>query len=457
MTETIEQIDIIYAEEPNIIIAAGPGTGKTSTLIKFSRHRPFDKFLYIVYNSSVRKEAKKKFFGNTDVHTIHSLAYEYVGKLYANKLTENLRIFDIIKGLKLKNDNFFIANEILNVLQSFFNSTFKEISELEVDVEILKLAEKYWKLMQSQSDIKMTYDGYLKLFHLTEPQLKYSYILVDEVQDSNEVMLDIVLRQEIKKVFVGDIHQEIYGYRNIINILKNIPDNFTEYKLTKSFRFGNNIAEASNNLLRAFKEDIIDISGNGLKSEIGAFNKDEPYTIITRTNAHLFDLLVEIIDKKEVYVIGHKEEIFNPILDAYHLYNGNLFKVKSSYIKSYRTFNKMKDISEKIDDIEISFLIKIVEKYTYKIPEIINILEKKVKFHKKYADVILTTAHKSKGLEFFNVKLADDFFKLFNSKGNLNKNISESEVNIYYVAMTRSIEKLEPNKELKKLLTFEKK
>jgi superfamily I DNA/RNA helicase len=66
--------------------------------------------------------------------------------------------------------------------------------------------------------------------------------------------------------------------------------------------------------------------------------------------------------------------------------------------------------------------------------------------------ISLSTTHKAKGLEFLNVKLANDFFSLFDKNDKLiNKNyIKQEEINIYYVAMTRAIYKLELNTELKK-------
>ena len=59
---------------------------------------------------------------------------------------------------------------------------------------------------------------------------------------------------------------------------------------------------------------------------------------------------------------------------------------------------------------------------------------------KKDADIIFTTAHKSKGLEYEQVIMADDFITkkdIFNTKNKLSYQRINEELNIYYVASTR--------------------
>uniref|UniRef100_UPI0013D42A21 UvrD-helicase domain-containing protein n=1 Tax=Klebsiella pneumoniae TaxID=573 RepID=UPI0013D42A21 len=67
--------------------------------------------------------------------------------------------------------------------------------------------------------LKMTHDGYLKLFQLSKPDLskQFGLIMVDEWQDTNEVTMDIVLEQDARLILVGDRHQSIYGFRGATN------------------------------------------------------------------------------------------------------------------------------------------------------------------------------------------------------------------------------------------------
>ena len=75
------------------------------------------------------------------------------------------------------------------------------------------------------------------------------------------------------------------------------------------------------------------------------------------------------------------------------------------------------------------------------------------------ADVILSTVHQSKGLEYDNVKLSDDFIPLITSLNTIYAYKSRSAMegyNLLYVAITRSKKNLIINKELYSYLKIKK-
>jgi integrating conjugative element membrane protein (TIGR03747 family) len=57
--------------------------------------------------------------------------------------------------------------------------------------------------------------SYLKLYQISQPDLsqRFECILLDEGQDVNPVIADLVKTQQIRKVTVGDPHQQIYRFR----------------------------------------------------------------------------------------------------------------------------------------------------------------------------------------------------------------------------------------------------
>lgn len=70
---------------------------------------------------------------------------------------------------------------------------------------------------------------------------EYFGVLLDEAQDTNPVTFDIFMRIPAKKkVIVGDKHQNIYSWRGAKNYL--IHKDFNVFYLTKTFRFGEDIA-----------------------------------------------------------------------------------------------------------------------------------------------------------------------------------------------------------------------
>ena len=468
MNPTEEQKAIIECEEDNLIVDAKAGSGKTSTLVKFAKERPFSTFLYLAYNEPVKKEAATKFFGNTKVHTIHSLAYEHIGHFYKEKLKENLMAKDIIKGtetlLERQKENprdqdvYTLSSSAKDLLELFFNSKEKDFNKLPQG-EVWEIANKYWNRMQdlSDNDVQMTHDGYLKLFQASETVLPFNYILIDEAQDSNEVMLDIVLRQKSKLIFVGDKHQEIYGFRRVTNIFKDKRfSSFKKLSLTKSFRFSESVAYLANIMLEEYTNEKVMVEGVSSTPDeiVYDISSESNYTIITRTNAHLFDLAVQkTLEGKSVSIIGGGSFEFNDLEDCYYLMKGQLFKMKNKYFKKFGSLAVMKDVAKKTKDMEITFLVKVVEKYGDDILNHIAMLERKLVNKPEYAEVVLTTIHKSKGLEFFNVKLAEDYYDLFTKDGKRKPpfSIPYEEINLYYVAITRAMEKIEMNSSLRKI------
>ena len=110
MELTPEQQQIVETEFDDVLLVnAYAGTGKTSTLVKFCEARRGKKILYMAYNSSMQKEASKKFKhlgASVFVKTMHSLAYAAIGKDYKDRLG-NLRAlicFHFVKMLQKKSN-----------------------------------------------------------------------------------------------------------------------------------------------------------------------------------------------------------------------------------------------------------------------------------------------------------------------------------------------------------------
>ena len=85
-------------------------------------------------------------------------------------------------------------------------------------------------------------------------------------------------------------------------------------------------------------------------------------------------------------------------------------------------------------------IIKFINTYGDNIFEINKKIKDLLVTDKKDADIIFTTAHKSKGLEYEQVIMADDFITkkdIFNTKNKLSYQRINEELNIYYVASTR--------------------
>jgi superfamily I DNA/RNA helicase len=313
--------------------------------------------------------------------------------------------------------------------------------------------EKQTRLLLGKMDkgeIEITHDFYLKKFQLSNPQLNYVYILFDEGQDASAAMLDVFLNQPATKVIVGDTHQQIYSWRFAINSLEKVD--FYSSDLTASFRFNDAIASLANRILQykkyIDKENTITIQGKGNNTRV------KTKAVIARTN---LGLLLEAIDivtverkLKHIYFEGNINSYTYAddgasLYDILNLYNHKHHLIHDSLIKSMKTMEDLEEYIEKTEDVQLGMMIEIVKEYGNEIPGILREIKSKHidNDEKEKAEMIFSTVHRCKGMEYDEVFLADDFIteeRLEKQKDKKDKNIAKlnEEINLLYVAVTRT-------------------
>ena len=448
-------IDYLLHEQDVLKVMAFAGTGKTTTLVHFAEARPQWRFLYVAFNKSVQLEAARKFPGNVLCKTAHSLAWPTFGACYRDQLIGALRVNTVMDVLGLP--QYESAKVLVDTLTRFLVSAEAQIQPHHVPelaaqlygaesiADFVAVAAHLWQLMQEPHDdtIGMLHDGYLKLFQQSRPVLDFDCILLDEAQDTNPVTADLLLSQPCAKVLVGDLHQQIYRFRGAVDIMDGMVARATLY-LTQSFRFGPEVAQMANHLLRMFKAERHPVHGRGEASCIGPV--EGPHTVIARTNAALFKEAVDLYpDHWLGFVGGIQGYRFSLIVDTYYLYASASYRIRDPYIKSFGSFAELRQFAETVKDWELTARCKLVETYRHQIPEWVASIVAKAVADLDQADVVLTTAHKSKGLEFTQVKLTDDFIHLMKSGTELlpPEQVDPDEVNLIYVALTRTQARVE--------------
>ena len=478
MELTPEQIDIINSTG-NIKINAVAGSGKTTTVIEYARTRPAtSKILYLAFNKSVKLEAVKKFsdkgLNNVKVETAHSLAYRHIvfqnhykvrGQGYkTNEIAELLNL----QGNEEKHTEYVIANHINKFIAYFCNSDKQKVQDLNyldtvTDPKAKIFVSSFYDYIVSQSrlllskmdkgEIEITHDFYLKKFQLSNPKLQYDYILFDEGQDASPAMLDVFFKQKATKVIVGDTHQQIYGWRFAVNSLEKAD--FKTYHLSSSFRFSQDIANLAMQVLK-YKKHInenqtIQITGKGNSKEI------KTQAVLARTNLGLLLKAIEYVtEKKKIKHIYFEGNINSytyadegaSLYDVLNLYNNKKHLIKDKLIKAMKDLDELEDYIEKTEDVQLAMMVEIVREYGNKIPDIIkSIKEKHVdNDDKEKAEMIFSTVHRCKGMEYDAIQLVNDFIseekleKLKESKKakEINATKLNEEINLLYVAVTRT-------------------
>lgn len=476
MRLTEEQELIINCQAQNLKINAFAGSSKTTTLNRYAQARPQKKMLYLAFSKAVQLHAAKIFPRNVKCVTPHGLAFPTIGSEYADagKLVPGLRVGEIVNLIDLENIppemHFYAADLCIKTISKFVTMPDDQISSANVGDIVMPnnfisteyvadMSNRLWGKMQDLTDnsIGMTHDGYLKIYLNSNPTIQFDHILFDEAQDANPVMAMIVNRQsQCCKVVVGDEHQSIFGFRHAINAMEEFQADETLY-LSKSFRFGNEIASVANLLLAKYKNEKRQLLGNeSIRSRIGFISPNASYAVIARSNAALFSEAASALSQnKKIHHVGGIEGYrLSDMIDAYHLMSGNHQEIKNPQIRSFKDFASFDEYADVSGDKEFRGVAGVARRHGATLPRLVQSVRISSQKDPLQAQVHLSTVHKAKGLEWDNVKLADDFAPLFDKENNelAIKPKRIEDINIAYVATTRVKSVLQPFPDLSKLI-----
>lgn len=372
---TDEQEKVVEASKngKNMKIVAFAGAGKTATLIEVAKALSDKTVLYLAFNKVIVKEASMKMPSNVACRTFHSLAYTNVPSWVRNRATtgdlmpyfdmikltganhfnETLRIYvtdiDSTKRKRLRFDenlqkhyyNYTLSPKdglaIIKKGMEFFYQSLDPRPTAEHAVRALEdrigrefkytPSASHWATLvlkgmnilwdrNNMPDIKDRIDNghsfYLKYWQLSAPILsQYDVILFDEAQDADPLMLDILGRQTSSQViYVGDPHQQIYGWRGAKNAMATVEAD--AYYLTKSFRFGKEIAGAADTVLKFLGEKNT-IGGAREKDAVWSSEEDSSIkmlgdiksvdAILVRSNAGVLNHAIELTERGQRFIL----------------------------------------------------------------------------------------------------------------------------------------------------------
>jgi superfamily I DNA/RNA helicase len=464
LAPTSEQQDIIdtVGIGGNLVIQAGAGTGKTSTLQLVAHQLPAtDKVLYVAYNKAIATEAATKFPNHVTCRTSHSLAFGAVGRNFSHRLNSGRTTsFEVAKKmglgwLNLSRDIAINPSRLATIsadtVRRFCYSADTEITASHVPFQngvtgsrhnhlaatVLPIAQRWWTdVNDAKGSLPFEHDHYLKMWALTNPELPYDVIFLDEAQDSNPVLADLILRQtHAQQVVVGDGCQQMYAWRGAVDAMKDWP-NATQLYLTQSWRFGQEIADEANKWLSLLPTPLR-LSGNpAIKSRLE--DVSEPRAVLCRTNAGAMAVVLEALDnERKVAMVGGGQQLARLAQAATDLLNGK----RTSHPELYAFPNwaaVCKYAQEETTGRDLLPLVNLIDTHG---PERI-IAATQAMVNEDQADIVASTTHKAKGREWDSVRAANDFFVPYpNDDGEVS--VSDGEAMIGYVAITRAREVLD--------------
>lgn len=477
----------------NAIISASAGSGKTYTIIKLLDYIPKDKKVLIVaFNRDIRQEIKAKVINaghkNVQVDTFHSLGYKILNAnfnrrfvnndpneyKYSNYISNNISQLSTINTFRLgKQFSQYLSNiqNLVNFGRCYLSETVEDLDkvcerygiiciadEKEVAVKVLEWGEK------CLDEIDYTDMVWLpNTLHLDSKFYKYDWIIVDECQDLNMVEKDMLFtcrRMGTRMLFFGDKAQAIYSFSGAdseaFDKLRELEDTI-QLPLSISYRCPKNIVEYVHYLVPTIEYD----KKNKIKGEIienaNLSDVKDGDMILCRNNAPLAKIYIELLrNGVKTKILGKdysanlsktirntKEELLNVDLSM----QGVFSKLYDIFYDLVETAMHKQNITKEEALTSSTIIAKLDE---IKVLEILSEglttskeLQERIKdifTDNKESGIILSTIHKSKGLESPNVYIACK--SLMPSKTAKQPWEIEQENNLIYVAYTRAKKKL---------------
>ena len=465
---------LVLRREGKIFVTGN--SGKTFTMLNYVKAKPNEKILFLVYNKEMsldfsRKIKEDKSITNVHVSTIHSIAYRWYIKKYGKRSFKNISVVDIKQIINKKLDygdlslikfyyNMFLASDV---------STVYDLNPVkDSDVRLFKYVDDVFNFYKHNNTIQ--HNVYLKLFQLSGGKIDgYDTILADECNDHNMCMLSILKNNMDKKIImVGDPLQNLNAFNYTVDGLTYMIDNcgFKKYTLSMSFRISDNIAEIASKFLSYMYDTKIRFYGCKdtiiKKIDLNKANKDTfQVHLLCRNKLGGLNEILELFQKnknKKIYYVGGLEGFGLNEIENLLNYNGNIYLGgKKFHISELRKLKKDAIENDSMIDTEISKAISLYD-FGMKHKEELILLRYNEVTKREDADIIVQTAHSSKGGTFKNVYLAKDFNPIEDIKKELSifkdneymYNVLKSEINLLYVAMTRPTDTLYLNEALNK-------
>ena len=477
----------------NAVISASAGSGKTYTIIKLLDYIPKDKKVLIVaFNRDIRQEIKAKVINaghkNVQVDTFHSLGYKILNAnfnrrfvntdpneyKYSNYISNNISQLSTINTFRLgKQFSQYLSNiqNLVNFGRCYLSETVEDLDkvcerygiiciadEKEVAVKVLEWGEKCLDEIDYTDMVWVP-----NTLHLDSKFYKYDWIIVDECQDLNMVEKDMLFtcrRMGTRMLFFGDKAQAIYSFSGAdseaFDKLRELEDTI-QLPLSISYRCPKNIVEYVHYLVPTIEYD----KKNKIKGEIienaNLSDVKDGDMILCRNNAPLANIYIELLRNGiKTKILGKdysanlsktikntKEELLNVDLNMQGVFS-KLYDIFYDLVET--TMHKQNITKEealtsssiiaKLDEIKVLEILSEGLTTSKELQERIN----DIFTDNKESGIILSTIHKSKGLESPNVYIACK--SLMPSKTAKQPWEIEQENNLIYVAYTRTKNKL---------------
>lgn len=471
----------------NVVVQARAGTGKTETLVLATRELPNSKALYLAYNKAIAVAARRRFGRHVDCRTLHSIAFARARPWMRDRLQLPrqpgrmvAQILGITRPLVMPAGSFDMPVDVrltvhslgriaIETVRRFCYSADNELGRWHVPRQqgftpgaheemarfLLPYAQKAWSDIQSpQGYLRFDHDYYLKTWAMENPALPFDLILLDEAQDSNRLTSHLIATQDMTQtVIVGDSEQQLYAWRGATNAMDEF-EGHDQLHLTQSWRFGRAIAEMANVFLRLRGSRPLVRGNPALDSRLVAA-MPEPDAILCRTNAGAMEHVIKQLEAdRPVFLQGGGESIKRMAEAAQELALGN--GTNNPDLCAFSSWSEVVDyVEQDPGGQDLRSFVRLVEEHGAS--TVIDACDRLVNAPLAYGErpargeatapagaVVVSTMHRSKGLEWNRVMIGDDVPAPRVNMETWEYRVDPAEMMLNYVASTRAKLALDP-------------
>lgn len=532
-----EQIAAVNSNESFMIIAAGAGTGKTTTIVErmkrlLSSGIDTNSIMFLSFTNSAINEVKKRVGEKIKVNTYAKFIQDVYSANYDHVLTNDGSLANMISAINFTDRPYEnldkVKHQLALNLRSFVPAKGKTIDFNYIQSNLLELFLRYGDEVEFILD-KVKYTSlnlqpiavYAKLVKGAEIKYpayfnKLKYVFTDETQDTAtfEYMLIIKFAQmnAWSMSIVGDANQNLYAFRGADpEMFTALTDIFKTYSLTTNYRSRQEILNYANVFLENMKtnrkrkirlhtplaSDQLHLKDNIVQGSKSAISKTMDYydyyhelSNAFSSNSKVMDYIKSCInDGQRLAILAYTNKEVNMLENIIHKKFGNAKSIRlgsnsgqdvsdvtnlltrcspkaykydpavsnsfvdyvyvkfsekvkalevanSNYVpyrlKNFMLWLEKHDWDEKLDD-EAKYAIMMKE--AAESERISSTMRQVSKAQAKEAiqnnNIILSTIHQVKGMEFDNCLI-------FTDENSLNNYAKEDQLRVLYVALTRS-------------------
>ncbi len=454
-----------YRTGDDLVIEACAGAGKSSTLCLLAEATPSRRGQYCAFNTAIVRDMGNAMPPQVRCSTVHSLAWRAIGHRFSHRLdSQRMRSSELadllgIEPIALRTQAgqekhlsaAYLASLVMRSVTHYCQSADDEPGPEHVpyidgiDTPATDGRLTYWNNIQVReylapfmaaawddlSDphgrLPYRHDAYLKMWSLSSPRINADVLFVDEAQDLSPVFIAIFDQQRhMQRVYVGDSQQEIYSWMGAKNALGTLGETARLATLSQSFRFGDAVAEVANRILGCIP-GAMQIRGTATIPSV-VQTCSQPAAILTRTNAAAVRTLLNAVrGGKRAHMVGGGEAVASFCRGA-----DELQQLGSTQHFELACFSSWAEVQEYVREDaqggELKLLVKLADDFG---PRTILFALKNMR-REQDADLVISTAHKSKGRAWPSVRLAEDFPNAEDAMPSI------EELRLLYVAVTRA-------------------